>query len=33
MYDAGLLTRVVEDAVYLDEAIELGKEIAIQTGI
>lgn len=28
MYDAGLLTRVVEDAVYLDEAIELGKEIA-----
>jgi enoyl-CoA hydratase len=28
MYEAGLLTRVVEDAVYLDEAIELGKEIA-----
>ena len=28
MYEAGLLTRVVEDAVYLDEAIELAKEIA-----
>lgn len=28
MYEAGLLTRVVEDGVYLDEAIELGKEIA-----
>jgi len=28
MYKAGLLTRVVEDGVYLDEAIELGKEIA-----
>ncbi len=28
MFDAGLLTRVVEDSVFLDEAIELGKEIA-----
>lgn len=28
MFEAGLLTRVVEDGVYLDEAIELGKEIA-----
>jgi len=28
MFEAGLITRVVEDAVYLDEAIELAKEIA-----
>ncbi len=33
MFDAGLLTRVVEDSVYLDEAIELAKEIASKPSI
>jgi len=28
MFEAGLVTRVVEDSVFLDEAIELAKEIA-----
>ena len=33
MFEAGLITRVVEDSVYLDEAIELGKEIASKPGV
>lgn len=28
MFDAGLLTKVVENEIYLDEALELAKEIA-----
>ena len=33
MFEAGLLTRVVEDAVYLDEAIELAKDIASKPAV
>ena len=33
MFEAGLVTRVVEDEVYLDEAIELGKEIASKPAV
>ncbi|MBS1517911.1 MAG: enoyl-CoA hydratase/isomerase family protein [Bacteroidetes bacterium] len=28
MFDAGLVTKVVENEIYLDEALELGKEIS-----
>ncbi|HQY19480.1 MAG TPA: enoyl-CoA hydratase-related protein [Ignavibacteria bacterium] len=33
MYDAGLVTKVVENEIYLDEALELAKEISSKPAI